>query len=43
MPSLEMAALGWVEWYNDRRLLGPIGTAEAKENSYITGHATYGP
>ena len=37
MQDLEMATLGWVDWFNNRRLLGPIGNippAEAKENCY---------
>lgn len=37
MQALEMATLGWVEWFNIRRLLGPIGNmppAEAEENCY---------
>ncbi len=32
-----MATLGWVDWFNRRRLLGPIGNippAEAEENFY---------
>ena len=34
MQDLEMATLGWVDWFNNRRLLGPIGNippAEAEE------------
>jgi putative transposase len=37
MQNLEMATLGWVDWFNHRRLLGPIGNippAEAEENFY---------
>ncbi len=37
MQDLEMATLGWVDWFNDLRLLGPIGNiplAEAEENFY---------
>ena len=37
MQNLEMAILGKVDWFNNRRLLGPIGNvppAEAKENFY---------
>jgi len=37
MQDLEMATLGWVDWFNNRRLLGPIGNippAEAEENYY---------
>ena len=35
MQDPEMAALGWVDWFNNRRLLGPIVNtppAEAEEN-----------
>ena len=37
MQDLEIATLGWVDWFNNRRLLGPIGNippAEAEENFY---------
>ncbi|EKE69391.1 putative transposase [Celeribacter baekdonensis B30] len=37
VQDLEMATLGWVDWFNNRRLLGPIGNippAEAEENFY---------
>jgi len=37
MQDLELATLGWVDWFNNRRLLGPIGNippAEAEENFY---------
>lgn len=37
MQDLEMATLGWVDWFNNRRLLGTIGNippAEAEENFY---------
>ena len=37
MQDLEMATLGWVDWFNIRCLLGPIGNipaAEAEENFY---------
>lgn len=37
MQDLEIATLGWVDWLNHRRLLGPIGNippAEAEENVY---------
>jgi transposase InsO family protein len=37
MQDLEMATLGWVDWRNHRRLLGPIGNilpAEAEDNFY---------
>jgi len=32
-----MATLGWVDWFNNRRLLAPVGNippAEAEENDY---------
>jgi putative transposase len=35
--SLELATLEWVSWFNDHRLLGPIGyipPAEAEANYY---------
>jgi putative transposase len=37
MQNLEMATLGWVNWFNNRRLLGPIGNippAETEQNFY---------
>ena len=37
MQDLEMATLGWVDWFNNRRLPGPIGnipSAEAEEAFY---------
>jgi transposase InsO family protein len=37
MPDLELATLGGVDWFNNRRLLGPIGNippAEAEQNFY---------
>ena len=37
MQALEIATLGWVDWFNKRRLLGPIGhipPAEAEEKYY---------
>jgi hypothetical protein len=37
MQALELATLGWVDWFNNRRLLGPIGNIpppEAVENCY---------
>ena len=37
MQNLEMTTLGWVDWFNNRRLLGPIGNIppdEAKESYY---------
>jgi putative transposase len=35
--SVELATLAWVDWFNHRRLLEPIGNippAEAEEKSY---------
>ena len=37
MEAVEFATLGWVDWFNNRRLLGPIGNippAEAEERYY---------
>ena len=37
MPDLEMATLRWVDRFNNKRLLGPIGNvppAEAEGNFY---------
>ena len=37
MQALELATLGWVDWFDNRRLLGPIGNippAEAEGNYY---------
>ncbi len=37
MQDLEMATLGWVDWFNNGRLLGPIGNippAEAEDIFY---------
>lgn len=37
MQDLEMATLGWVDWFNNLRLLGPIGNippAEAEDNFF---------
>jgi transposase InsO family protein len=37
MQELAMAALGWVDWFNHRRLLEPNGNippAAAEENYY---------
>ena len=37
MQDLEMATLGWVDWFNNRRLLGPIGNIPpvvAEQNFY---------
>jgi transposase InsO family protein len=37
MEAVELATLQWVDWFNNRRLLGPIGNippAEAEQNHY---------
>ncbi|SFD67701.1 Integrase core domain-containing protein [Sulfitobacter brevis] len=37
MQDMEIPTLGWVDWFNNRRLLGPIGNippAEAEQNFY---------
>lgn len=37
LEAVEFATLEWVDWYNNRRLLGPIGhipPAEAEANYY---------
>jgi len=37
MEAVEWETLKWVDWFNNRRLLGPIGNippAEAEENYY---------
>lgn len=37
MEAVELATLDWVDWFNNRRLLGPIGNippAEAEQNYY---------
>jgi len=37
MDAVEYAALIWVDWFSNHRLLGPIGhipTAEAEANYY---------
>ncbi len=37
--AVEMATLRWVDWFNNHRLLGPIGyitPAEAENNYYAT-------
>tara|TARA_R110002126_G_scaffold270686_1_gene414500 strand:+ start:352 stop:756 length:405 start_codon:yes stop_codon:yes gene_type:complete len=37
MQDLEMATLGWVDWFHNRRLLGPVGKispVDAEENFY---------
>jgi len=37
MEAVEWETLKWVDWFNNRRLLGPIGnipTAEAEDNYY---------
>lgn len=39
---MKFATLEWVEWFNDRRLLEPIGTippAEAEARSYARSEA----
>ena len=39
MEEVEMETLKWVDWFNHRRLLEPIGNippAEAEENYYAT-------
>ena len=39
MEAVELATLGWVDWFNNRRLLEPIGNippAEAEERYYAT-------
>jgi len=35
MHDLEMATLGWVDWFNSRRLLGPIGFIPPAEDLHI--------
>jgi transposase InsO family protein len=42
--QVEFATLEWVDWFNNRRLLGPIGNippaeAEARYHALATGHA----
>ena len=42
--QVEFATLEWVDWFNNRRLLGPIGNippaeAEARYYAQATGHA----
>ncbi len=44
MQTVEMATLEWVDWFNNRRLLEPIGDvppaeAEARHYSQINEHA----
>lgn len=37
MEAVEMATLDWIDWFNNHRLLGPIGNippAEAEGNYY---------
>ena len=37
MAAVELATLDWVDWFNNRHLLGPIGNippAEAEQNCY---------
>ena len=41
MQDLEAATPGWVDWFNHRHLLGPIGNippAEAEENVCTQGN-----
>ena len=41
MQDLEVATLGWVDWFNNRRLLGHIGNippTEAKVTFYAQRH-----
>ncbi len=43
LKVVEFAMLGWVDWFNHRRLLEPIGDmppAEAEANFYATMHAS---
>jgi hypothetical protein len=38
-PQVEFATLGWVDWFNHRRLMGPIGNippAEAEQRYYAS-------
>jgi transposase InsO family protein len=44
LQAVEMATLEWVDWFNNRRLLGPIGDippaeAEAAYYSKLAGSA----
>tara|TARA_R100000935_G_C2784530_1_gene143202 strand:+ start:351 stop:605 length:255 start_codon:yes stop_codon:yes gene_type:complete len=44
MQDLELATLGWVDRFNNRRLLGPIGNippGEAGENFYAQRDMLY--
>ncbi|MES1930020.1 integrase, catalytic region [Salinisphaera dokdonensis CL-ES53] len=39
LEAVEFATMGWVDWFNRQRLLGPIGDippAEAEEEFYAT-------
>ena len=39
MEAVELATLGWVDWFNNRRLMEPIGNippAEAEKRYYAT-------
>jgi putative transposase len=39
MEAVEFATLGWVDWFNNRRLLEPIGNippVEAEQRYYAT-------
>ena len=41
--AVEYATLEWVDWFNNRRLLGPIGhipPAEAEANYYAASQET---
>ena len=43
MTAVEVATMNWVDWYNNRRLLGSIGDippAEAKANNHAVLEAT---
>ena len=40
MAAVEWETLKWVDWFNNRRLLAPIGyipPAEAEERYYVSG------
>ena len=43
LEAIEFATLEWVDWFNNRRLLGPIGNippAEAEERYYVQTEVT---
>jgi transposase InsO family protein len=45
MEAVEFATLGWVDWFNNRRLLEPIGNippVEAEERYYAMVPETAG-